>query len=116
MIFFNYCFYRISSAYKAWDNTGFHIYGIGVVSLCMVGKILAIISVYLSFSDLKLTPTIAGVVSVVVFVLNTFIMNEKKYFQLSERWKNEKYKKLKGWLVFSYIILSVVIFFVSLYI
>jgi len=116
MKFFYYCFYRISSAYKFWDKTGYYIAGNVITAGCFAGNVLALISLFLSFSERELTKSIILAVLLVSYVLNLFIMSEKKYLQLSEQWKDEKYKKLKGWLIFSYILLSFVLFFVSMYV
>jgi hypothetical protein len=40
--------------------------------------------------------------------------NKKKYMKLEKRYKHEKYSKLKGWLVFLYVIGSVALYFISM--
>ena len=47
--------------------------------------------------------------------LSLFLTNKKKFIKLSEKYKDEKNSKLKGWLVFLYVIGSVVLYFVTMY-
>jgi hypothetical protein len=116
MNFFNYCFYRISSAYKFIDGTGFYIYGNGVVSSCQAFNTISLISVLLTFFEYKLSKEIIISTIAFYFILNLFLNTKNKFNLLSERWKEEKHKTLKGWLVFAYVVASLVLFFVSLYI
>lgn len=116
MKFFYYCFYRISSMYEKIEGTGSYLTGNVLVAGCFGFNILALIHLFLSFYEKRPTTKIVAILITVLCVLNLFIMGEKKYLQLTERWKEEKYKKLKGWLVVGYIILSLVLFFASLYI
>ena len=113
MKFFYYCFYRISRAYEKLE-TDAHLTGNIIVAMCFSFNVLALTSVSLSFAEKGLTIPIIATVIIFFSVLNLFIMNKKKYLQLSERWQNEKHKKLKGWLVVGYIVLSLVFFFYSL--
>ena len=104
MKFFSYCFYRISSAYKFLDSTGYYIYGSGVVSACQSFNTITIISVLLSFSRYKLSNEIITTTIIFYFVINFFLYGKDKYKKLQKRWKDEKHKTLKGWFVFVYII------------
>jgi len=87
-----------------------------IVAGSFSSNVLALISIFLAFTEKGLTIPIIATVLIVICVLNLFIMTQKKYLELSERWKDEKHKKLKGWLVVGYIVLSLVLFFASLYI
>ncbi|MBR7014433.1 MAG: hypothetical protein IKI07_06190, partial [Prevotella sp.] len=39
----------------------------------------------------------------------SFLLTEKKYQELTEKYKNEKHKKMKGWGVFFYLVFSILI-------
>lgn len=116
MKFFNYCFYRISSAYKFLDNTGYYISGNVIVSACQSFNTIALFLVLFSLIDIKLTQTAIILIGVFFVIINLFLYDKKKYNKLSEQWKDEKHKTLKGWLVFAYVVASLVLFFASLYI
>jgi len=116
MKFFYYCFYRISNAYEKLEGSGSYLTGNVMVAGCFGFNILTLIHVFLSFTEKKLTTTEGATFIIVLCVLNLFIMTEKKYNKLSDRWKNEKYKTLKGWLVAGYVTLSFILLFASFYI
>lgn len=116
MKFFNYCFYRISSAYKFIDSTGYYIYGNGVVSASQSFNVLTLISIFIYVIEEKQKPSYALIVGALIFITNLFLYDKNKYNKLSEQWKDEKHKTLKGWLVFAYVVASLVLFFASLYI
>ena len=56
---------------------------------------------------LILGPPIAAV------ILSIFFINKKKYKELEEKYKDEKYRKLKGWLIFLYLICSLVLYIIA---
>jgi len=116
MRFFNYCFYRISSAYKLLDSTGYFISGNVIVSSCQAFNSITLLSIMFFLIEVELTKIIIIFTGLIFVIINLFILDKNKYIELSEKWKDEKFKTLKGWLVFLYVLISLVLFFVSLYI
>jgi len=114
MKFFNYCFYRISNAYKFLDNTGYYISGNVIVSACQAFNTIAIFSILLSYTETKLTKTTIIVIGLFFITMNLFLYDKNKYDKLNGQWKDEKFKTLNGWLVFIYLAASLIVFFVSL--
>lgn len=110
MRFFYYCFYRIGRAYKSKDKD-FQIYAQNIVSMCQGANILTLISIMYRIQGYKMPKWMIIVVLVPFLVANLFILNRKKYYELDERWKNENYQKLKGWLVLFYILSSLALCF-----
>ena len=50
-----------------------------------------------------------------IAVLQFFVFDKKKYRELERRYKEEKNGKLKGWLVFAYVVVSFILYFISTY-
>ncbi len=115
---FDYCFYRIAKAYRSLDNKNYCGWGYGVLFATFAFITLALTTLILHIFHYKLTTTIIVVVAIPFIALDAlfsiFLNKEGKYIQLENYYKNEKYSKLKGWLVFLYIIISVALYFVSL--
>lgn len=115
---FNYCFYRIAKAYRILDEKNYCSWGYGVMFATFSFIFLAITTWILHVFQHELTETIIIIV-VIPFILldalfSIFLNNEKKYIQLDNYYKNEKYSQLKGWLVFLYIVGSFVLYIVSM--
>ncbi|MDR0863810.1 MAG: hypothetical protein LBO74_02615 [Candidatus Symbiothrix sp.] len=119
---FDYCFYRISKAYRFWDEKDYCGWGYGVLFATFGFIALTLTNFILYTLHYKLTTTIIVIVLLPFIaldgVLSIFLQNKnkKKYKQLEKEYKDEKYSKLKGWLVFLYVICSLTMYFVSLYI
>lgn len=112
MIFFNYCFYRVAMAYKTWISEGSEDYANAVVSLCQSANILSLIAIPYIINNSRYSGTLIIIISMIILIVNwIFFQNRKKYIEYSEKWENEnpKYRKLKGFLVLLYIILSIVL-------
>lgn len=116
MRFFNYCFYRISHAYKFLDSTGYYISGSMIVSACQAFNVIALFSILFSISKINLSKPIIIVIGVLFVIMNIFLYDKNKFYKFHEQWENETHKTTKGWLVFIYVVASLVLFFVSLYI
>lgn len=108
MIFLNYCFYRIANVYKFWLEDSYYITARGIVALCEAMNVLFMFSIVCIVFNKKYTLVFAGFIIILFCLINIFYLTEKKYIQLQNRWKNEnlKYKRLKGYLVILYILLS----------
>lgn len=115
---FNYCFYRIAKAYRFFDEKNYCDWGYGVMFATFASISLAITTWILHIFQYKLTTTIIIIVvspfAVLDGLFSLFLSNERKYIQLENYYKNEKYSKLKGWLVFFYVVGSLVLYLVSI--
>jgi hypothetical protein len=113
MKFFDYCFYRILSYYiKRKVDKHPLIYTTGWVTLGQSCNIITIVTLFCFIFDIKYDfKTIWTCLVIIVYLINDrFLLTYKKYEKLSEIYKDEKHKKLKGWGVFSYIIVSILLF------
>ena len=111
---FNYLYYRISKFYESCGEKDGHIAG-SVVVFASIGAIILsflIFAFYLFEKKINVNIVLAIVIITSFF---SFFLKKEKLAELAEKYKNEKNSKLKGWLVFSYVIGSVVLFFVSLF-
>lgn len=116
-ILFNYCFYRIARAYRVLDEKNYCDWGYGVMFATFGFISLAIVTCILHLFQCKLTKTIIVIVQtpfILLYVFSLFLNHQKKYVQLDNYYKNEKYRQLKGWLVFFYVVGSLVSYFVSM--
>lgn len=114
--FFYYCYYRISSAYKVVDSSGYYIYGNIILSLSQAFFSLSILSIVLSLMGKKQSVFIISTVIIFFYVINLFLFTKKKYDQLSEDYKEEKHKKVKGHLVTLYVLFSFLFYVVTLFV
>lgn len=116
--FFDYCFYRIAKVYRILDKKDYCDWGYGVMFATFGFIALALITCILYVLKYKLTNVIIIAVAtpfILLDVLFTFFFNkESKYMRLEKYYKNEKNRRLKGWLVFLYVFGSVALFFISL--
>lgn len=111
---FWYCYYRISKAYKiSIDETGYYIYGSGVLFFAIGCIILAILAFLFRLLSIEINVRLFAGIMGVILVLSVFFISKKKYKQLEIKYKNEKNKKLKGWLVFLFIIGSFIMSIIS---
>jgi hypothetical protein len=112
--FFEYCFYRIATVYikRKIDKHPF-VYACGWVTFGQLGNILTIFDIYQIFTNRILGNDKLLIWSIVLplYIINTFFfMNEKKYKWMVEHYKEEKNRKIKGWAVFLYEIVSLLAF------
>lgn len=111
---FFYIYYRISKAYKFFDGEDYCMYGSAVLLLSLGCIALSLLAFLFSLLGLTLDLTLVWGVVLIIFVLSIIFTNKRKYLELEEQYKTEKYRRLKGWLVFLYIIASIALYFVSL--
>jgi Flp pilus assembly protein TadB len=113
--FIYYCFYRASKFYKSWGETNiYYISGRYAVVLALVSNVLTLIGLFCLFIlGYGYSINVVYVVVIILAVLGILVLREKDYKRLEQRYKNEKNSKLKGWLVFFYIIGSVIFYFIS---
>ena len=111
--FFNYCFYRISKFYEDCGEKEGYIAG-RIVVFASIGFLIATFLIFVFYLlDKKINLKIIWAIIVVTSILS-FFMKKKKYIEMAEKYRDEKNRKLKGWLVFTYVISSFVIYIVSM--
>ncbi len=113
---FDYCYYRISKAYKFFDSKGYYISAGGVCAFTLAFIALALIKILFYFLKYDLTTPLIICVCIPFATLGILYIDPMRYEKLCKKYKNEKYSKLKGWLVFLYVISSFILYFVSLYV
>lgn len=110
--FFEYCYYRIQSWYIVHkvDRTP-RVYSTHWVSVGQTSNVITLISFLFFYLNIKVEfLSIFFPIHIIHCWLNySFLLTEKKYQELTEKYKNEKHKKIKGWGVFFYLIFSFVI-------
>ena len=112
-----YAFYRASKFYKSWgENNNYYISGKFSLFLAFASNILFLIGLFCYILGIRYSIQIVYLIWILLFVLSFFVLNENRYKELAEKYKDEKNSQLKGWLVFAYVIGSVVLYFVSLFI
>ena len=124
---FYYVFYRASKFYKSWgENNNYYISGKFSLFLAFASNILFLIGLFCYILGIRYSIQIVYLIWILLFVLSFFVLNENRYKdgtfnlnlqkELAEKYKDEKNSQLKGWLVFAYVIGSLVLYFVSLFI
>ena len=114
---FYYAFYRASKFYKSWgENNNYYISGKFSLFLAFASNILFLIGLFCYILGIRYSIQIVYLIWILLLVLSFFVLNENRYKELAEKYKGEKNSQLKGWLVFAYVIGSVVLYFVSLFI
>ena len=111
---FYYVFYRASKFYEDWGEKNGHIAG-GVVVFMSIGSIVLSIMIFVLYHlfNEKISTHIIWIIIIITSILSLFL-NRKKHEELVEKYKNEENSQLKGWFVFSYVVGSVILFFVSM--
>lgn len=115
---FNYCFYRIAKAYKILTPTDYCDWGYGVIFATLGLYSLTIVTWVLHFFQHNLNNTIIICVLMPFIVLNfasMFLNHKDKYIKLENRYKNEKHRKIKGWLVAIYAFGSLVLYIIAVF-
>lgn len=111
--FFEYCFYRSAKFYKRWEHS-YHVSGKFALFLALYANVLTLISIFCAIFDTSYGLDIIYLIGGLFGILQFFILDKRKYKELEKRYKGEKNSKLKGWLVFAYIVISVVVYALSL--
>lgn len=102
---FYYCYYRISQAYRSFDDSDYLDWGYRVLfaTFCFIAFSIAVpIS---SFMDKRLTKTsfvLLALPFLFLYARTWFIPDKRKmdlFKRLEKRYKDEPHKKLKGWAV-----------------
>ncbi|MDR1347226.1 MAG: hypothetical protein LBJ63_02180 [Prevotellaceae bacterium] len=113
MKFFEYCFYRIANSklYKKLDKKEPYIWACGWITLSQSCNIMTIITLYYIINNTKYDFKSVWITTfIVVCCINILLLTRKKYEKLQIYYKDEKHKTIKGWGVFLYVILSLLLF------
>ncbi len=107
-------FYRVERIYKNWDEIYPEISASGVVSLCQLLNIMFILPLIM---DIKVNNWLVIIITIFLIIFNgcyTFSSEKRKMFV--DRWNNERASKrrLRGFLIIAYIIVSIVLFICAL--
>ena len=114
---FYYVFYRASKFYKSWgENNNYYISGKFSLFLAFASNILFLIGLFCYILGIRYSIQIVYLIWILLFVLSFFVLNENRYKELAKKYKDEKNSQLKCWLGFAYVIGSLVLYFVSLFI
>lgn len=121
MKFFNYCFYRIATFYlnRKFDYNSSLISAIGLVTFCQLGNILSLITIPYIYTKNSYSLELSLYIGIPLCIVNLFLTNvNKKYSILKDRWNEEvlKRKKINGYIVFLYVVLSTFVSFFMYYI
>ena len=115
---YNYIFYKIARFYEKTEGHGLYSGTLLAVG-CAMWIILAIINVLLAMFHFVPTRNfylVYGIVIVIiVFLISRKYDTEEKYLSLCKKYEHEKSATLKGWLVFLYVLFSILLMSASLY-
>lgn len=122
--FIDYCFYRAATFYKEWHDffypipsDDYLIAGAIISYGNLAYNLLSLLIILLHFIfKTTITKKIVFIVSIVVIIGCVFLAKEDRFNKLQKRYKNEKHKTLKGYLVVAYWIGSIIMFGVLLYV
>ena len=112
---FYYCYYRIAKAYSWWEKD-YCIVGSMVLFSALAFYTLSLLAVVVYLLNKQLNLIIIKTTIIAFCAVSIFFISPKRFNKLAELYKDEKNHKLKGWLVFLFIIFSVVLYFVLLYV
>lgn len=118
---FDYCYYRIAKAYRVLDEDDYMDWGYWVLFASFFWVAVAIALLIIHAFHIELTKKLIYIIGAPFFVLGLctifFVSDKKKeekFRKLEEKYKNERFSRLKGWLVFMYIIGTLLLLFVCL--
>jgi archaellum biogenesis protein FlaJ (TadC family) len=113
---FYYCYYRISQAYRSFNDSDYLDSGYHVLFASFTFIVFSIAVPISSFGDKRLTK-ISFILLAAPFLFlyaRTWFIPEKRkmdlFKRLEKRYKDEPHKKLKGWLVALYAVGTLVLF------
>jgi len=112
---FEYLYYRISKFYKIFDNKDYCVYGSSVLFSTFSLLFQSALSYLLFVLGLKIKVYLFFTLALLIVAISYFFIDKNKYNALDELWRNERYNKLKGFLVILYILSTVILFFIAMY-
>ncbi len=114
---FRYMYYRIAHALlnlNQWEKGYYDIHAMVYLSLCIVSNITLlsmlicewVFNISIHDSYVFYSNNLVVIVIICVIVAWRIWPDDKTYESLDQRYKEEKHRVIKGWLVFVYCILS----------
>ncbi len=115
MRFLDYIFYRSTRFYKRWGESHPEISGQFIVWFCLGSFIISIINIFLYVRNIEVQhyKTILIVVCIPLVIICSLVFSSRRYVRMHERWKDEKCQGVKGWLVFGFVVMSFVIYCIT---
>lgn len=112
-----YLYYRIAHALlnlNQWEKGYYDIHAMVYLSLCIVSNITLlsmlicewVFNISIHDSYVFYSNNLVVIVIICVIVASRIWPDDKTYESLDQRYKGEKHRVIKGWLVFAYCILS----------
>lgn len=114
---FRYMYYRIAHALlnlNQWEKGYYDIHAMVYLSLCIVSNITLlsmlicewVFNISIHDSYVFYSNNLVVIVIICVIVASRIWPDDKTYELLDQKYKGEKHRVIKGWLVFAYCILS----------
>ena len=117
---FYYCYYRIAQGYRFCGDGDYLDWGYRILFATFAfieASIVVPISRILGIKSLIKSGFILILIPIILLYVRTFFIpiqcKKQKFEQLEKRYKNEKHKRLKGWLVAIYAIGTLVLYILS---
>lgn len=112
-----YVYYRIAHALlnlNQWEKGYYDIHAMVYLSLCIVSNITLlsmlicdwVFNISIHDSYVFYSNNLVVIVIICVIVASRIWPDDKTYESLDQRYKGEKHRVIKGWLVFAYCVLS----------
>lgn len=108
---YNYIYYRVCKFYSKFTED-YAFYASSAVTAALGLIFTSISAIILPIFKFELTDTYlygVGATCVILTLINT---NKRKYIELKELYKNERYASLKGWLVAGFMVGSLICGFI----
>lgn len=113
--FWDYCFYRVYCFYKRHPiiHSNFAFGASTAIGATHMWHIMSLTILWSAIFDCECNAVYPIIISILLmFYYDSHVYTEAKYGLLAKKYKREKHKKIKGWGVFLYIIISILMFFV----
>ena len=112
---FLYIYYRIVRFYQYWSD--WNALGTGMMFFLLILSfyLSSFVVIFLSCKGMDPPIELLGILAAASAFIGSFFSTEKLYSRLDNKYRNEPNKKLKGWLVFAFVIGGFLSFFISLF-
>ncbi len=112
---FLYIYYRIVRFYKYWEDWDPLVKGMMFFLLILSFYLSSFVVIFLSCKGMDPPIELLGILAAASAFIGSFFSTEKLYSRLDNKYRNEPNNKLKGWLVFAFVIGGFLSFFISLF-
>jgi len=118
---YEYCFYRCAAFYKKYEGGNYVFNGLLFYSLGLISNYCTIQTLVFYFWGIEYNGRVFWTIPAIVGCLITWVLSDKyekdkTFDKLEKRYKNSPHWVLRGWLVFLRVILSFILYGISLYI